>query len=98
MLTPLPTTPSTFSAGTSQSVNTSSPVSEPRMPSLSSFCAVENPLKLVLDDKSADAARAGRGIRLGIHHDRFGHRTVGDPHFRTIEHIAVALPVGARAH
>src|SRR5580704_12757628 len=33
------------SAGTSQSANTSSPVSEPRMPSLSSFWPVENPLK-----------------------------------------------------
>ncbi len=37
--------PITFSAGTSQSSNTSSPVSEPRMPSLSSFCATEKPLK-----------------------------------------------------
>src|SRR5204862_7313353 len=35
--------PSTFSSGTSQSSNTSSAVSEPRMPILSSFCAVENP-------------------------------------------------------
>jgi hypothetical protein len=42
-LTPLPTTPSTFSAGTSQSANTSSLVSEPRMPSLSSFCPAEKP-------------------------------------------------------
>ena len=32
-----------FSAGTSQSTNTSSHVFEPRMPSLSSFCAVEKP-------------------------------------------------------
>ena len=42
-LTPRPTSLSTFSSGTSQSSNTSSQVSEPRMPSLSSFCAVENP-------------------------------------------------------
>jgi hypothetical protein len=35
--------PSAFSAGTSQSVKTISPVSEPRMPSLSSFCPVEKP-------------------------------------------------------
>ena len=34
-----------FSSGTSQSWKTSSPVSEPRMPSLSSFCAIEKPLK-----------------------------------------------------
>ena len=35
--------PSTFSAGTSTLLNTSSPVCEPRMPSLSSFCAIEKP-------------------------------------------------------
>ena len=32
-----------FSSGTTQSWNTSSQVFEPRMPSLSSFCAVEKP-------------------------------------------------------
>ena len=32
-----------FAAGTWQSRNTSSQVFEPRMPSLSSFCAVEKP-------------------------------------------------------
>ncbi len=41
--TPSLTSPSTFSAGISQSSNTSSQVLEPRMPSLSSFCAVEKP-------------------------------------------------------
>jgi hypothetical protein len=35
------TSPSTFSGGISQSWKTSSHVFEPRMPSLSSFCAVE---------------------------------------------------------
>jgi hypothetical protein len=35
--------PSTFSAGTSTFWNTSSPVWLPRMPSLSSFCAMEKP-------------------------------------------------------
>jgi len=44
--TPLPTLPRTFSSGTSQSSNTSSQVSEPRMPSLSSFWWVEKPLML----------------------------------------------------
>ena len=42
-LTPPLTSPSTFAAGISQSSNTSSQVLEPRMPSLSSFCAVRNP-------------------------------------------------------
>ena len=37
--------PSRFSSGTSQSSNTSSQVFEPRMPSLSSFWAVEKPAK-----------------------------------------------------
>ena len=40
---PSPTPPSTFSSGTSQSSKTSSQVFEPRIPSLSSFCAVEKP-------------------------------------------------------
>ena len=33
-----------FSSGTTQFSNTSSLVDEPRMPSLSSFCALEKPL------------------------------------------------------
>ena len=64
--------PSTFSAGTSQSSNTSSQVSEPRMPSLSSFCAVEKPLQALLDDEGGDAARAGGGIGLGVDDERVG--------------------------
>ena len=43
--TPRPTWPSTFSSGTSQSSNTNSQVLEPRIPSLSSFWAVEKPGK-----------------------------------------------------
>jgi len=35
--------PRMFSTGTSTLSNTSSPVCEPRMPSLSSFCATEKP-------------------------------------------------------
>jgi len=41
--TPSPSLPRMFSTGTSQSRKTSSQVFEPRMPSLSSFCAVEKP-------------------------------------------------------
>jgi hypothetical protein len=41
--TPSLTSPTMFSAGISQSSNTSSQVFEPRMPSLSSFCAVLKP-------------------------------------------------------
>lgn len=42
---PPPTLPKTFSLGTRHPSNTNSHVLEPRMPSLSSFCAVENPGK-----------------------------------------------------
>ena len=42
-LTPWLTSPSTFACGISQFSNTNSQVLEPRMPSLSSFCAVEKP-------------------------------------------------------
>jgi hypothetical protein len=63
-LTPRPTSPSTFSSGTSQSWNTSSQVSEPRMPSLSSFCAVEKPFMPFSIEEGGDAARAGGGSVL----------------------------------
>ena len=43
--TPRPMPPRMFCSGTTQSRNTSSQVFEPRMPSLSSFCAVEKPGK-----------------------------------------------------
>ena len=98
MLTPPPTAPSTFSAGTSQSANTSSQVSEPRMPSLSSFCAVEKPLHAFLDQERRDAARAGGRIGLGIDHQRVGMRAVGDPHLAAVEDVAVALLVRAGRH
>ena len=97
-LTPLPSAPSTFSAGTSQSANTSSPVSEPRMPSLSSFGAVEKPLKPFSTINAVMPREPAVGIGLGVDHDRLGQRTVGDPHLRTVEHIAIAAPGGARAH
>lgn len=41
--TPPSTGPSTFASGTKHSSKTSSHVSLPRIPTLSSFCAVENP-------------------------------------------------------
>ena len=68
------------------------------MPSLSSFCAVEKPLKPVLDQEGGDAAGARVRIGLGIDHQRVGERPVGDPHFRAVENVAVALSVGAGAH
>ena len=68
------------------------------MPSLSSFWAVEKPFEGVLDDEGGDAARARRRVGLGIDDERLGKRAVGDPHFRAVEHVTVAVAIGARAH
>src|SRR6266568_2946588 len=75
------TRPSTFSSGTAQSRKTSSQVFEPRMPSLSSFCAVVNPSQpfstmnavmprdaavgSVCAQTHADDVRPGLGFRHG---------------------------------
>ena len=65
------------------------------MPSLSSFCAVEKPLKPFSIDEGGDAARAGFEVGLGVDHQHVGIRAVGDPHLVAVEHAAVAL--GRRA-
>ena len=64
----------TFSSGTSQSSNTSSPVSEPRMPILSSFWPMRETLEALLDEEGGDAARAGAGVGLGVDDQRVGMR------------------------
>ena len=69
-LTPWPTSPSTFSAGTSQSSNTSSLVSEPRMPSLSSFWPVRKPLNPLSMIKAVMPRAPASRIGLGIDHQR----------------------------
>ena len=55
-------------------------------------------LEALFDQESADAARTGRRIGLGVDDQRVGDRPVGDPHFRAIEHVAVALALGAGRH
>jgi hypothetical protein len=67
------------------------------MPSLSSFCAVEKPFA-PLYEESGDAARACRGVGLGVDDKRFGNRPVGDPKLRAVEHEVVASLLGARLH
>ena len=67
------------------------------MPSLSSFCAVEKPLQALLDQEGGDAARAGVRIGLGVDDERVGMRAVGDPHLGAVEHVAVALLLGAQS-
>jgi hypothetical protein len=37
-------------------------------------------------------------VGLGIDDQRVGLRPVGDPHLRAVEHIAVAVLLGAQAH
>ena len=68
------------------------------MPSLSSFWATEKPGKALLDDEGGDAARAGRGIGLGIDDERVRLRAVGDPEFRAVQDVAVAALLGAKLH
>ena len=68
------------------------------MPSLSSFCAVENPFMPFSIRKAVMPRGAGVRIGLGIDHQRLGHRAVGDPELRAVEDVAVALLVGAGAH
>ncbi len=68
------------------------------MPSLSSFCAVEKPLKVFFDDEGADPARACRRIGLGIDHQHIGIGAVGDPHLVAVENIALAALFGVKLH
>ena len=58
------------------------------MPSLSSFCAALNPGESALDEKGADAARAGLRIGLRVHHQHIRVGAVGDPHLAPVEHVA----------
>ena len=51
-----------------------------------------------LDDEGGDAARVRPGIGLGVDDEGLGHGTVGDPHFRAIDDVAVALAFRARRH
>jgi hypothetical protein len=42
----------------------------------------------LLDDERGHAARPRVGIGLGVHHQRVGVGTVGDPHLVAVEHVA----------
>ena len=56
------------------------------------------PLEPLLHDEGGDAPGAGVGVGLGVDHQGIGRGAVGDPHLGAVEHVAVALPVGAQAH
>ena len=68
------------------------------MPSLSSFCAVENPFMPFSMMKAVMPRGPAAGIGLGIDHQRVGDRAVGDPHLAAVDDVAVALLLGAGRH
>ncbi len=96
--TPLPSPPSTFSAGTSQSWKTSSQVFDPRMPSLSSFCEVENPPNPRSTRKAVMPRAPDSGVGLRVDDEHVGVGPVGDPHLGAVEHVAVAALSGREPH
>ncbi len=68
------------------------------MPSLSSFWAQEKPLEALLDEEGGHAAGARRRIGLGIDDEHVGIGTIGDPHLRAVEHVAVTLLLRPQLH
>ena len=56
------------------------------------------PVHAALDQERRDAARAGRGIGLGVDHQHLGVGAVGDPHLGSVQDVAVALLLGAGPH
>ena len=65
------------------------------MPSLSSFCAVENPGKPFSTRKAVTPLRAGGGIDRCVDDQHVGDRAVGDPHLVAVQHVAVAAQARA---
>ena len=55
-------------------------------------------LHALFDDEGGHAARTGVEVGLGVDHQRVGDRTVGDPHLVAVQHVAIALLVGAGLH
>ncbi len=51
-----------------------------------------------LDDEGGDAPRARGAVGLGVDDEGVGHRTVGDPHFRAVEHVTIAALDRRRGH
>ena len=68
------------------------------MPSLSSFCAVEKPLKPFSIRKAVMPRGPRVGIGLGVDHQHVGAGAVGDPELGAVEDVAVALLLGLELH
>ncbi len=94
--TPPPSGPRTFSTGISQSSNTSSAVSEPRMPIFSSALETRKPGVPFSTKNARDAARVAWGAR--VDDERVRVRRVGDPKLRAVEHEAIAAALRAQLH
>jgi hypothetical protein len=60
--------------------------------------ALGKALEALLDDEGGHALRAGLGVGLGVDDEGVGVAAVGDPHLRAVQHVAVALQVGAQLH
>ncbi len=68
------------------------------MPSLSSFVPNDRPLKPFSTMKAVMPRGPASGVGLGVDDHRVGVAAVGDPHLRAVEHVAVALRLGAQLH
>ena len=55
-------------------------------------------LETLFHQEGGDAALMRLGIGLGVDHQGVGVGAVGDPHLGAVEHVAVALLVGAQLH
>ena len=56
------------------------------------------PLEAFLNNKRTDPLRAEFHVRLRVHEDYIGDRTIRDENFAAVKQVTVARPFGSRAH
>ena len=88
---PCPRSPSTLSAGTRQSSNSTSLVSLARMPSLSSFLPGVEAGGSAFDDEGGDALAARRAVGHRHDHDDVADAAVGRERLRAVQDPPVAV-------
>jgi len=64
------------------------------MPSFFFFLAHCKSGRAALDHQRGDSLFAFRWIGVHVHDRSIGHTAIGDPRFRAVDHIAVAVPHG----
>ena len=96
--TPRFSSPTRFSAGTRQSLNTSSPGRAAAQPHLDELLRHREAGKALFHDERRDAVRTAFGARLGVDQDHVGDRTVGDEQLAAVEHVVVAIAPCRGAH